>query len=374
MKVGKAIALIVVGVIMVYVGYFGIPTGMPFALVTGNTVTDDFNDNYIDASVWEVYTKGGALVEETNQRLEVSASTGDQHGGLVTRNTYDQPHVEVQAWLISIDKAILGVSPIWDVAGDSYRLLVERKVGSTDWDYTVRYNPLGDDQGQVLTTGVCNGNEKLRIVVSSTTVTFSVGTYQVHSEASRLTSPIVEVRFWMVRKAAHDTPGSGYFDNFYMTYEGGAPPPPDTGTVKVFAWDKTGGEYVSCTASLTNPDGQTQTINVPISGYTQSNAKVGTWSVSGSYGSVPPTTDTDSGYLSAGATLTLTLEFGEGSDPNGNGDGIDFIEWFNSQVWLRQIFTFGGIALIGIPILALVAGVSFKGKRPQHAPPHYPAY
>lgn len=117
--------------------------------------------------------------------------------------------------------------------------------------------------------------------------------------------------------------GTQQQENFYDV-----PPetPPEIGTLKVLAWDRTSESYVAISAILTSPDDVSRYIDVSETGYTLRNAKVGLWKVSGSYGTVNPIYDSVSGILMENQVLTLTLEFGTGeSPPDGNADYLKFL-------------------------------------------------
>ena len=63
--------------------------------VLSSVVADNFNDNSIDAGIWQTpYTDPGCTVTETGQRLEISMASGDFYGALAT--DYQGPLVGTQ--------------------------------------------------------------------------------------------------------------------------------------------------------------------------------------------------------------------------------------------------------------------------------------
>lgn len=361
MRKSTSIALIIIGIILVAIGWYGIPSvGLPNlpsqALTTSKT--DNFNDNSIDTTFWEKF--GVATVSEVNQRLEVVlVSTLPSYGGLITKVTYDldQGYVKAQFGVVSGIPASGGVELEFSPSPNLkvYRVCLRYDKGTVDIDkWAPSYTNIMSIP-QALVSG-----DTVKVEVVGISLKFYYNELLIATETNSGWGTNAKV---CLSWASAGKVGVGWVDNFVM----GVPPPPDVGNVYIRAWDKTTSTWISCFATLMKPDGSTQTITtLPNSqGYLFSSVPTGVYSVSGSYGSVSPTYDTDSGTLTAGGTLTLTLEFGQGTvPPNGGGDILQQIIKFLNQPTLRYVYLFAG----GFCTVAGVGTLVYSIRKPRHFP------
>jgi hypothetical protein len=145
----------------------------------------------------------------------------------------------------------------------------------------------------------------------------------------------------------------------------GQVPPPGTGSLSVMGYaDQTAVQF---SAYYVGPSGQGPTVTVPTSGYTWFSLAVGTYTVYGTYNSIlknQPVT------VVAGQTASATLTFA-GTEPP--PEPPDFLKWLTDMLnnpMVKTLFTIGGVGSLGIGFIGLVTGRK-KPERPQYAPSYY---
>lgn len=68
------------------ISFLLIPALLFGALIS--TLTDNFNDNSLDAAKWFTYTEGGTVLE-TNNQIEITTDLNGGENDLIAQNTYD---------------------------------------------------------------------------------------------------------------------------------------------------------------------------------------------------------------------------------------------------------------------------------------------
>jgi len=102
------------------------------AKVAPTALTDNFDDNSIDGAKWVDVSSGSGTIAETNQRMELTATSGaDSFPAVASVNVYDMTGSAVYAMLVDFDQvstdfdytalrlSVDGGSYAWSIAGDS---------------------------------------------------------------------------------------------------------------------------------------------------------------------------------------------------------------------------------------------------------------
>lgn len=373
MEKSSSAICIVLGVILVYLSFFGL-TGLsiPFALSQG--FTDTFNDGSMDTTRWEVMSVGGQTVNEQSGQLQINPDgSGQQCGGYVTKDAYDLSNGgTITVDLIKVRQTTRLVAAVLEIAthkitssrndmiDDHYRIQVDAET------YVKVLKRISG-----LTTKIGERNavpSQLRIIVSDGSISLGAHYYGAWHEVGTEPCGMALRSVYVYLLSGYSTTnniGEVSFDNFMLT-SGGGPPPSDKGDLNVKGYYD--GVAVSCTdVYYIGSSGSSSPITVIADGHTWYSIAVGSYTV---YGSYQGTKTSDSVSVQSGKTVYAQLDFGGSPPPPPNGDG-DFFEWINqifTNPTVKSVLLIGGIGLAGIGFIGLVIP---RRRTYTPASPHY---
>lgn len=315
-----------VGILLIGIGWYGIPSfelpNLP-GFQMANQWSDNFNDDLIDASKWDIVELNGATVTERNGYLEVTTiGEYDSMAGLRTRMAYDLTACEIAVDVFSRYSAVVGlaISPTSGVPTrqPQEEFYIAEKNLKNQFCAIRRWK--GGVDTVLYSDTWTSGSGSLKIVIQGGSITF------YEEENARCTETFMLASYnCYVTIYARGTPnnyGIDYLDNFELS-SAQPEPPPSTGTLNVKTYVD-GAEISAILVSLTWPDGSTHAVTTP---YTLSPAQVGTYYAQATYNGV---LDSDSVYVGAGQTKTIQLSWGSTPPPpppdgDGGGSIIDFL-------------------------------------------------
>ena len=182
-------------------------------------VSDDFDDNIIDPDLWEALSHNGGLVNETNQRLEVtsvSAAPAWNQSGIVSKNNWPFTHRFVEVDVVEHDSVremliYIGMEKTtntdpWENANFYF---IAKDASDSTWHVYRRIG--GGAQVQVAQGAWAGATGKLRIFLDGATIRFYENGNLRHSEAYQLASATVYVYMY---HTSRDLVGTDAFDDF----------------------------------------------------------------------------------------------------------------------------------------------------------------
>lgn len=383
--------MLIVGCLLIYVSMYGIAGFADLFSLTGTV--ENFSSyvevdpgNNIDVGPSNIVTHGATRGE--------SAYLYKDMGGAVTDFTHSVT-VEVMvgrssgvSWVWAVGNDIPWIAPDWPADSG-----IKQTVGIMFYDmpsdprirlYTDEggTGAVKDNPSREYRPGTSNKKFQIEITKSGTLVNCLIYKYGQSSPEHTLTCTVpsgASYRY-VFACATSDygvTSGTQICKISDLLLDGGVvppppPPPAESGTVQLNAWD--GANWITgATMSVTWPDNTQTTEQTP---YSNTQAPLGAYTVTCTYGGETANNSPQTFQLTAGATVSITFNFGGTTPPPPppppNGDDlldkiILFIEGILDNSTVKTLMLITGVGLAGIGMIALI----MPRRRPRPYPPYY---
>jgi hypothetical protein len=182
------------------------------------TVSDNFDDNSLNTTIWETLVYGGSISEE-NQKIKFNLTTSSGRGCLKTKSKYDISRGATlycdltlgDLLTISLDLCTNVPTDLYEEPDEYYRLAI-----SSDNVFRVWRKRAGEEAGSlVYNIGGQPTSLRAKIIFSGNTIKFYWGEVLMYEETYVLSSKehYATIRTW----ASAENTGSAYADNFCLS-------------------------------------------------------------------------------------------------------------------------------------------------------------
>ena len=347
MNMGKALTLIFIGAMLLYLGVFGI-SALPFRfqLTDYNSFTKVDPNNHITITSATTLTHVASRNELAYLSKQCSPFTDFTHS---VEAMLTAPFPSGINWIWAVSPNAVWQGP--DVGGaNTVGLMVYnggeevRLYGAVQPGYSTWHGPMTANvwyRFEITKTGLTVTCKIYKEAVLATTLTYTLPTAYTFSYVFGCATSYYNTGACLQTVQIRN-----------LQLSGG----PGTGSLSVVGYaDQVAVQF---SAYYIGPSGQGPTVTVPTSGYTWSNLAPGTYTVYGTYNAIQKNQQVT---VVAGQTVSATLTF-SGTSP----DGFDFLKWIEDMLnnsMVKTMFTLSGIGCIGIGAIGLVAG---KPKEPSY--------